>query len=274
MRRTAIEAARRAGTASLVAVIVVATMAMAVTPHRVSAQRTTPRSAQRAPACGVERWPVKVLIDDDTARVDLTPRPTTISALARLPAPRTQRPQRRRLPLELRTFRIRAVISGGDDTENDGDIHLIIADPADRDVTMIAEIPDPDCAIGSRHTAAYAEARRVVTRLPPGTEVEIEGVAFWDRPHGQSGVAPNAIEIHPVLKVTPVDLLQGGNPGAPRRPATPADRSRVRVWLNLNSRVYHCPRSANYGRTARGEYLAEGEARRRGGRPAGGRPCG
>jgi hypothetical protein len=253
--------------------ILLAAAMVALTPWNASAQRTTPRAAQRAPACGVERWPVKVLIDDDTARVDLTPRPTTLSALAALPAPRPARPQRRRLPHELRTFRIRGIILGGDDTENDGDIHLILSDPAARGVTMIAEIPDPECAIGSRHTAAYAEARRVVSRLAPGTEVEIEGVAFWDRLHGQTGVAPNAIELHPVLKVTPVDLLPGGNPGGPRPPATPADTSRVRVWLNLNSRVYHCPRSATYGRTARGEYLPEGEARRRGGRPAGGRPC-
>jgi hypothetical protein len=271
MRCTTTGAVRGAGIVALVGLSLVT--AVAATPRDAHGQRTTPRMAERAPACGVERWPVKVLIDDDTARVDLTPRPTTIAALARLPAPRANRQQKRRLPLELRTFRVRAIITGGDDTENDGDIHLIIADPADRSVTMIAEIPDPECAIGSRHTAAYAEARRVVSRLPPGTEVEIEGVAFWDRLHGQTGVAPNAIEIHPVLRVTPIDLLQGGDPGGPRRPPIPADTSRIRVWLNLNSRVYHCPGSATYGRTARGEYLREGEARRRGGRPAGGRTC-
>jgi hypothetical protein len=232
-------------------------------------------AAQRAPACGVERWPVKVLIDDDTSRVDLTPRPTTISALARLPAPRAERPQRRRLPLEFRTFRVRAIIIGGDDSENDGDIHLIIADPVDRNVTMIAEIPDSACALGSRHASAYAEARRVMARLTRGTEieVEIEGVAFWDRPHGQSGVAPNAIELHPVLRITPVDLLQGASGGPAARLPTPADTSSVRVWLNLNSRVYHCPGTRYYGNTARGEYVSEAEARRRGGRPAGAISC-
>jgi hypothetical protein len=27
----------------------------------------------------------------------------------------------------------------------------------------------------------------------------ITGVAFFDFPHGQTGVAPNAIELHPIL---------------------------------------------------------------------------
>jgi hypothetical protein len=32
-----------------------------------------------------------------------------------------------------------------------------------------------------------------------GTATET-GVGFFDIPHGQTGVAPNAIELHPVLK--------------------------------------------------------------------------
>lgn len=45
------------------------------------------------------------------------------------------------------------------------------------------------------------------------------------------------------------------------------------VWVNLSSRVYHCPGGEYYGRTKRGEYLTEPEARKRGYRPNGGRPC-
>ena len=30
-------------------------------------------------------------------------------------------------------------------------------------------------------------------------KVTISGVGFWDEDHGQTGVAPNAIELHPVL---------------------------------------------------------------------------
>ena len=31
----------------------------------------------------------------------------------------------------------------------------------------------------------------------------VTGVGFFDIPHGQTGVAPNAIELHPVLKFSP-----------------------------------------------------------------------
>jgi len=216
---------------------------------------------------------VKVLIDDDSGRVDFGPRPTTISALSAIPEPRAERPQRRRLPLERRTFRVRAIVLGPGANEDDGDIHLIIADPADRSVTMIAEVPDSACALGGSHGAAYAAARRVLDRIAPGTEVELEGVAFWDRKHGQSGMAPNGIELHPVLKVTPVEKPGGDTAAASRRAATSADTSNVRVWLNLRSRVYHCRGSRYFGRTTRGEYLTQADARRRGGRPSGGNPC-
>lgn len=45
------------------------------------------------------------------------------------------------------------------------------------------------------------------------------------------------------------------------------------MWVNPRSGVYHCPGTSAYGQTTRGEYLTEEEARQRGFRPAGGRPC-
>ena len=46
------------------------------------------------------------------------------------------------------------------------------------------------------------------------------------------------------------------------------------VWVNTSSRVYHCPGTRYYGKTARGDYMSEGEAQRAGHRPASGRQCG
>lgn len=144
-------------------------------------------------------------------------------------------------------------------------------DPADRTKFLVAEIPDSACALGSRYTSDFAEARRVFDNLPVGIEVEVEGVGFWDDDHGQLGASPNDIELHPVLKLTPVlnrsDLLRtelGADSVAP---------DEVRVWLNTSSRVYHCPGSANYGNTSRGQYMPGSAAIRAGGRPAGGRRC-
>jgi len=136
--------------------------------------------AQQA-ACGVERWNVKILRDRDTARVDLRAVPTTVAALGALPAPAELGPANGRLPLERRTFRVRAFLAKHASEENDGDIHLVLSDVGDRTKTMIAEIPDSACALGSRHASRYAEARRVIDSLPGGIEVEIEGVAFFDR---------------------------------------------------------------------------------------------
>ena len=38
---------------------------------------------------------------------------------------------------------------------------------------------------------------RLVARIC--TKARVVGVAFFDYQHGQTGVAPNAIELHPVL---------------------------------------------------------------------------
>ena len=38
------------------------------------------------------------------------------------------------------------------------------------------------------------------TRIP-STPARITGIGFFDRAHGQTGAAPNVIELHPILKV-------------------------------------------------------------------------
>lgn len=232
--------------------------------------------AQYATRCGVERWPVKVLLDADRDSVDHTPRPTTIAALLALPQPTVSRPRTNRLPLERWTFRVRAILAATREVPSDGDLHLILTDPADQSLMLVAEIPDSVCALGSRFASDYAEARRVVSRVPIGAEIEVVGVAFWDDEHGQLGMAENGIELHPVLLVEPVlvparlQALSTADPGA-LRPIT--DTTGVRVWVNTSSKIYHCPGAELYGRTARGEYMPEGSAREIGARPAGGRPC-
>lgn len=45
------------------------------------------------------------------------------------------------------------------------------------------------------------------------------------------------------------------------------------VWVNTRSGVYHCRGMRDYGRTSRGRYLLESEARTLGHRPNGGRSC-
>jgi hypothetical protein len=63
---------------------------------------------------------------------------------------------------------------------------------------MIAETPSPLCAKGAtgyrrRQMANSRRAARICRRA------RVTGVAFFDYLHGQTGVAPNGIELHPVL---------------------------------------------------------------------------
>ncbi len=47
----------------------------------------------------------------------------------------------------------------------------------------------------------------------------------------------------------------------------------VRVWVNTNSGVYHCPGTRWYGATKQGEYMAQKQAQNKGYRPAYGTSC-
>ena len=47
----------------------------------------------------------------------------------------------------------------------------------------------------------------------------------------------------------------------------------IRVWVNTNSHVYHCPGTRWYGNTKEGEYMMQKEAQDKGNRPAYGKYC-
>ena len=222
------------------------------------------------PRCGVDRWPVKILTDDDRDSVSFQAEPTSVGALVALPLPRESRGQRQRLPLERRTFRVRAILVARR-YETDSDIHLVLADPSDRSKVMIAEIPDSSCALGSHHAREFADAGQAAKLLPLGLEIEVTGIAFWDNEHGQSGSAPNGIELHPVLLLVPVLATHD----IPRIDvgADSVAAKEVLVWLNHSSKVYHCPGSRYYGTTKNGDYLRESAAIRAGGKPSAGQPC-
>ena len=49
--------------------------------------------------------------------------------------------------------------------------------------------------------------------------------------------------------------------------------ARQMVWVNTESRIYHCPGSSDWGTTRRGRYLAESAAAAAGHKPGGGKKC-
>jgi len=165
------------------------------------------------PACGIERWPVKTMTDRARDSVDLAPVPASIDSLRQLHAPDVRHAADRAAPAEYRVFMVRAVVLGWK-LESDADVHIVLASAADTTKTMIAEIPSLGCMrrAGSRLQAGAAQARRVATnqlgtptahftRFRQHPVAIVTGVGFFDFIHGQTGVAPNGIELHPVLAI-------------------------------------------------------------------------
>jgi hypothetical protein len=92
--------------------------------------------------------------------------------------------------------------------ESDSDYHLVIMD--DQGNAMIAEIPSPSCVDPSSPFAAQiTNARSQLDGTlsvsssfqTANVPVQITGVGFFDFFHNQHGVAPNVIELHPVLDI-------------------------------------------------------------------------
>jgi len=74
-------------------------------------------------------------------------------------------------------------------------------------------------------------------------------------------------------------ILLSGPVSAPAPQATPTNQNstqkkEIRVWVNTNSGIYHCPGSRWYGKTKQGKYMSECEALKAGYRAAYYRPCG
>jgi len=164
--------------------------------------------------CGKWRWPVKTLSDKRERRVNFSPRNRTVGVLRGLQAPSALGSTTPRIlhSAEVRTYRVHVAIIGAARMD-DHDIHLVIAPRAHHKRTMITEFPDTACngAVSSPKKAAMKAARAaLVDTCPPigstfkklAGKATLIGVGFFDDVHGQPGVAPNGIELHPVLSFT------------------------------------------------------------------------
>lgn len=125
---------------------------------------------------------------------------------------RTPRPQdapslpsnNRIRPTELTEYVIAGTLTGYK-SESDGDIHLVISNSAGR--TIIAEIPDTRCVVATQFKTEIANVRKqFLARYTPTSimknprrPIRVRGIGFFDYRRGQTGVAPNRIELHPVL---------------------------------------------------------------------------
>ena len=140
-------------------------------------------------ACGVERWKVKTLQDRPRLfRANAIPMSQLVSHERPTPLPGT------RLPFERHIWSVDAAVTLVRH-EPDEDFHIVVESGADQ---MIAESPSSACTRGA---TAYRrrQMREARSKLRLCTQARVVGVAFFDFKHGQTGVAPNAIELHPIL---------------------------------------------------------------------------
>jgi hypothetical protein len=142
-----------------------------------------------------------------------------------------------RQPAESVLYLIKRATFQGFKEESDHDYHLVIGDPQTGE-TMVMEIPDPNCAhpkFRSNFQLARLEVQQslrlnrtfkqgAMTWFSKPLIVDVEGVGFFDSIHGrhlevggthktrgatspghwvkgETGAAPNGIELHPVLRL-------------------------------------------------------------------------
>ncbi len=179
-----------------------------------------------APACGIhcgtERWDIKTLSDAHAKDINFTPAPSSVDKLSKITAPTSGAT---RNASEKQTYSVRAKLveykiefnpkPKAGSTPGDHDFHIVLQD-LNGPATMVVEIPDVQCS-GVCSSIKKAEIEKVRSDFQSGVttppaegfftlanpvEVEVTGVAFFDFAHGQTGLAPNCIELHPVLSFT------------------------------------------------------------------------
>lgn len=159
---------------------------------------------------------MKTLSDATVTNINFTPRRKTVHWLVNQ-APPTTKPKTTRVNgLEWINFRVKAVLVGYKLSADDNDYHVVLKDLVTAE-TMIVEFKDPACSsvCSSRYLEDMRDARESFRTSPAVTKkgkvtskfkrpegrviVEVIGVGFWDHIHGQTGVAKNGIELHPVI---------------------------------------------------------------------------
>ncbi|HEX5275570.1 MAG TPA: hypothetical protein VFW34_09875 [Candidatus Rubrimentiphilum sp.] len=168
--------------------------------------------------CGTERWHIKTLDDAGAAQIGSTPIAVTVAQLRGFAVPAAfnkNNDTSRYLPVEKTQYTVAALLVGFKE-EADRDLHVVLADPAHPTQTLIGEVPDPKCStvVAGGHAAQISAVRTAFTKCfgaaPVGSALKkfsgklvakLTGVGFFDVLHGQTGVAPNGIELHPILKI-------------------------------------------------------------------------
>jgi hypothetical protein len=176
-------------------------------------------SERRRQVARIPRWSVRSGADPDAQKlVGQAPAPTTVASLCALAVPAVLPPEGRSPGAEETVWQLDATLTYYSHQAS-GDYHLDIAD--DQGNTMIAKIPDPVVlAPGSFFAQQIASARQTFNsqfgiqaaafgpadrmphvQLAVPVPVSLQGLGFFALQHGQHGIAPNGIELNPVISI-------------------------------------------------------------------------
>lgn len=191
---------------AIVTVALALALLCATAAHANPPTSTPADESHREDPCGEERAVVKLGLDPEADRVSLEPVETTIAELVALKRPAKTSEIRRASDVERTVYRVQATLVAYK-VEKDSDVHVVIADQAGH--TMIVEIPSSNCAAQGAWHEQVAEVRRIAeSTLRPTAKlrrvsipVTVTGVGFFDKVHGQAGVAKSGIELHPLLAI-------------------------------------------------------------------------
>lgn len=203
---------------SLVLIVVILS---AVSFDYIANNNTSCNQAYFLPGCnGQQRWDVKTMQDPNAHLVNFTPT-TNYSSIKKIKKidrevwheidPRSN--------VEYLTVQFKCKIKKykeetGDSGDND--YHVVIYQEGNSQITMVAEIPDPNCpnVKNSKYVKNFKDSRKVIDdndntsgssdwKTVTNKTYTIYGVLFRDKKHNAVGQLPNYVEIHPVLSLTP-----------------------------------------------------------------------
>ena len=156
---------------------------------------------------GVERWDEKVLTDPLAYTVIFASHPSSVAHLVVITTPTPGTAMPRYQPVEDSVYTINCNITIKK-AETDSDFHLVLSNGTK---TLIGEIPCSACSsvAVSPYSNLFQRCRNFINaNIASGNvssvsipAVVVTGVAFVDPPHGQTGAAPNNLELHPILDI-------------------------------------------------------------------------